>query len=118
MRKMLRIVRASLTRRLELVRGGAVVNGVQKSISAGCCRGDNPSHYDLLWQLRDPFTAQQKLVEHLLDTDSCGVLRVLFSFERYALKAWRYVAEQVLSIVRSNAQLKLVMRPTTVPLGR
>ena len=62
--------------------------------------------------------AQQKLVEHLLGTDSCGVLLVLFSLKRDALKACRHVADQVLSIVRINAQLKLVMRPTTVPLGR
>ena len=64
------------------------------------------------------FPAQQKLVEHLLGTDSSGVLLVLFSLERDALKACRHVADQVLSIMRIIAQLKLVMRPTTVPLGR
>ena len=62
--------------------------------------------------------AQQKLVEHLLGTDSSGVLLVLLSLKRDALKACRHVADEVLSIMRINAQLKLVMRPTTVPLGR
>ena len=45
------------------------------------------------------FPAQQKLVEHLLGTDSCGVLLVLLSLKRDALKACRYVADQVLSVV-------------------
>ncbi len=45
------------------------------------------------------FAAQQKLVQHLLGTDSSGVLLVLFSLERDALKACRYVADQVLSVV-------------------
>ena len=62
--------------------------------------------------------AQQKLVEHLLGTYSSGVLLVLLSLQRDALKACRHVDDQVLSIMRINAQLKLVMRPTTVPLGR
>ena len=43
--------------------------------------------------------AQQKLVEHLLGTDSSGVLLVLLSLKRDALKAYRYVADQVLSVV-------------------
>ena len=62
--------------------------------------------------------AQQKLVQHLLGTDSSGVLLVLFSLQRDVLKACGHVADEVLSIVRINAQLKLIMRPTTVPLGR
>ena len=64
------------------------------------------------------FPAQQKLVAHLLGTDSCGVLRVLLSLKRDALKACLHVADEVLSIMRINAQLKLIMRPTTVPLSR
>ena len=43
--------------------------------------------------------AQQKLVEHLLGTYSSGVLLVLLSLQRDALKACRYVACEVLSIV-------------------
>ena len=43
--------------------------------------------------------AQQKLVQHLLGTDSSGVLLVLLSLERDAFKACRYVAYQVLSVV-------------------
>ena len=62
--------------------------------------------------------AQPKLVEHLLGTDSSGVLLVLFSLKRDALKACRDVTCEVLSIMRINAQLELVMSPTTVPLGR
>ena len=64
------------------------------------------------------FSPQQKLVKHLLGTDSCRVLHVLLSLKRDALKACRHVANQVLRIMRINAQLKLVMSPTTVPLGR
>ena len=62
--------------------------------------------------------AQQKLVKHLLGTNSSGVLLVLLSLKRDALKACRDVDDQMLSIMRSNAQLKLIMRPTTVPMGR
>ena len=62
--------------------------------------------------------AQQKLVEHLLGTDSSGVLLVLLSLQRDALKACRHVDDQVLHIMRIHTELKLVMRPTTVPLGR
>ena len=62
--------------------------------------------------------AEQKLVQHLLGTYSSGVLLVLLSLERDALKACRHMADQVLSIMRINAQLKLIMHPTTVPLGR
>ena len=43
--------------------------------------------------------AQQKLVEHLLCTNRSGVLLVLFSLERDALKACRYVDDQVLNVV-------------------
>ena len=62
--------------------------------------------------------AQQKLVKHLLGTDSCGVLLVLFSLERNALKRRCNVHDQVLHIMRVHTELELVMRPTTVPLGR
>ena len=62
--------------------------------------------------------AQQKLVEHFLGTDSCGVLLVLLSLERNALKRRCNVHDQVLHIMRIHTELKLVMRPTTVPLGR
>ena len=62
--------------------------------------------------------AQQKLVEHLLSTDSSGILLVLFSLERNALKRRCNVHDQVLHIMRIHTELKLVMRPTTVPLGR
>ena len=87
--------------------------------SAWCCRGVgcNPSQDDLLWQLRDPSSGAAK-ARRTLGSDSNGVLLVLLSLERDALKACRHVDDQVLSIMRINAQLKLVMRPTTVPLGR
>ena len=64
------------------------------------------------------YPEQQKLVARLLGSDSCGVLRVLLSLKRDALKACLHVADEVLSIMRINDQLKLVIRPTTVPLGR
>ena len=43
--------------------------------------------------------AKQKLVKHFLGTYSYGVLLVLFSLERDALKACRHVDDQVLSIM-------------------
>ena len=62
--------------------------------------------------------AQQKLVNHFLCTNSSGVLPVLFSLERNALKRRCNVHDQVLHIMRVHTELELVMRPTTVPLGR
>ena len=62
--------------------------------------------------------AQQELVKHLLGSDSSGVLLVLLSLERDAMKACRHVDHEMPSIVGINAQLQLVMRQTTVPLGR
>ena len=62
--------------------------------------------------------AQQKLVNHLLCTNSSGILLVLFSLKRNALKRRCNVHDQVLHIMRIYTELKLVMRPTTVPLGR
>ena len=61
---------------------------------------------------------QQKLANHLLRTNSSGILLVLFSLERNALKRRCNVHDQVLHIMRIHTELKLVMRPTTVPLGR
>ena len=43
--------------------------------------------------------AQQKLVNHFLGTNSSCELTRLFGLERDALKACRYVADQVLSVV-------------------
>ena len=43
--------------------------------------------------------AQQKLVNHFLGTNSSCELTRLFGLERDALKACRYVADQVLNVV-------------------
>ena len=68
-------------------------------LSPGVAVAITPTRTTRLGSFMVQLPAQQKLVEHLLGTDSSGVLLVLFSLERDALKACRHVDHQMLSIV-------------------
>ncbi len=65
----------------------------------GYCRGDNPNQDDLLWLLHGPSSGAAEARRASFGHRQQGVLLVLFSLERDALKAWRHVDHQVLSIV-------------------
>ena len=65
----------------------------------GSCFGDNPTRTTRFGSFMVQPPAQQKLVEHLLGTDSSCELTGLFSLERDALKACRFMDHQMLSIV-------------------
>ena len=59
--------------------------------------------------------SQQDVVQQPQRADRCAELFVGFGLKADALKAGAEMGDQVLSIVRIKAQLKLAMRPMTVP---
>ena len=59
--------------------------------------------------------SQQDVVQQTERADRCAELFVGFGFKADALKAGAEMGDKVLSIVRIQAQLKLTMRPMTVP---
>ena len=83
-----------------------------------CCHGDNPNQDDSLWQLHGPtsFAAEARKASsgHLQQLRTGLTLRPLVRcVEGLSLCGISGVERRA-----KNAQLELIMRPTTVPLSR